>query len=105
MYAIFNNGGKQYLVKPGQIIQIEKLNKNIGEQVQFTQILMISNNNILKIGKPYLTNSVIKAHIINQGKHKKINIIKFKRRKHYKKQQGHRQSFTLVKIQEITNIT
>lgn len=101
MYAIFCSGGKQYKVKKGQTIRLEKINQLVGTQIKFKEILMISNNQNTIIGKPNIPNSSILANVINHGKHKKIKIIKFNRRKHHKKQQGHRQKFTDVFITNI----
>ncbi|QCI23367.1 50S ribosomal protein L21 [Buchnera aphidicola] len=101
MYAIFMNGGKQYKVKKGQIIKLEKLNNSVQTQLKFETVLMISDNKEVKIGQPILLDSYILADIVCHGRNKKINIIKFNRRKHYKKHQGHRQSFTKVLITEI----
>lgn len=101
MYAVISTGGKQYRVSKGDTIQIEKLDKNEGDTVLFDKILLISNNGKISIGKPFLKKSKIEGVVKSQGKDKKISIIKFHRRKHYKRQAGHRQSFTQV---EITNI-
>ncbi|CAL4322824.1 50S ribosomal protein L21 [Buchnera aphidicola (Thelaxes suberi)] len=101
MYAIFISGGKQYRVSEGDIIKIERLTESIGSIIKIKKILMINKNNKKKLGQPYLQNSYIDAQISEQGKLKKINIIKFKRRKHYKKTQGHRQLFTSIKIMKI----
>lgn len=103
MYAVFLFGGKQYRVNTGKIIKVEKIDKKLGDQIQFDQILIIVKNKNIQFGQPYVKNSFIKAVIIAQSRSKKINIIKFRRRKHYKKQQGHRQFFTKIKIQEISN--
>ena len=101
MYAVISTGGKQYRVSKGDTIQIEKLDKNEGETVHFDKILKISDNGKVSIGKPFLEKSKIEGIVKSQGRDKKISIIKFHRRKHFKKQAGHRQSFTKV---EITNI-
>ncbi|CAL4043219.1 50S ribosomal protein L21 [Buchnera aphidicola (Tetraneura ulmi)] len=101
MYAIFVCKNKQYKANIGKTIKTEKIEKKTGEKIEFNQILMINTNNCVHIGKPYLKNCIVKGVIISQKKNKKIKIIKFKRRKHYKKQQGHRQKFTEVKITEI----
>ncbi|CAL4043428.1 50S ribosomal protein L21 [Buchnera aphidicola] len=103
MYAVFLNGGKQHRVKEGQIIRLEKLDLKIGQRIEFKKILMLSDKENIKIGKPILSKCYIEAYIDNHGKHKKIKIIKFNRRKHYKKTQGHRQAFTDVKIKKIFN--
>ncbi|QCI20521.1 50S ribosomal protein L21 [Buchnera aphidicola (Brachycaudus cardui)] len=105
MYAVFISGGKQYRVIKNQIIRLEKLNNPIGTTIEFNQILMIANKDSNKIGTPYINGVTIKANIEKHGRLKKIKIIKFNRRKHYKKQQGHRQYFTDVKIIDInTNL-
>ncbi|WP_343192013.1 50S ribosomal protein L21 [Buchnera aphidicola (Formosaphis micheliae)] len=103
MYAIFISGGKQHKVKIGQIIRLEKINLKIGELINFKEILMITDSNTTKIGTPILSNYLIEGYIQKHGQHKKIKIIKFNRRKHYKKTQGHRQQFTDVKIEKIIN--
>lgn len=103
MYAIFENGNKQYKVKNGQIIRLEKINKKLGDIIKFTKILMISDKRDVKIGNPIIKNFLITAKIIKQSREKKIKIIKFKRRKHSCKKYGHRQFFTEVKIIDIKN--
>ncbi|AAO27069.1 50S ribosomal protein L21 [Buchnera aphidicola str. Bp (Baizongia pistaciae)] len=103
MYAIFKSGGKQHKVIKGQTIRLEKINQSIGTQIKFKKILMCCNGTHITIGKPHIHNNFILANIINHGRHKKIKIIKFNRRKHYKKQQGHRQNFTDVLITNIHN--
>lgn len=105
MYAVFLSGGKQYRATKNQVIRLEKLNHPLGETIQFNKILMIANKNSINIGTPFIKGGIIKAHIQNHGRLKKIKIIKFNRRKHYKKQQGHRQNFTDVKILDINNMT
>ena len=101
MYAVISTGGKQYRVSKGDTIQIEKLDQNEGDTVLFDKILLISNNGKVSIGKPFLEKRKIEGVVKSQGRDDKVSIIKFHRRKHYKKQAGHRQSFTQV---EITNI-
>ena len=103
MYAVFLNGGKQYRVKEGQILRLEKLDFKIGKIIAFKKILMITNKKNIKIGNPILSKCFIEAYIDNHGRHKKIKIVKFNRRKHYKKTQGHRQQFTDVRIKKIVS--
>ncbi|PPI87923.1 50S ribosomal protein L21 [Candidatus Pantoea edessiphila] len=98
MYAVFQSGGKQYKAIEGKIIRLEKLDLETGNFIQFNDILMISKGEYLKIGTPFILNSNIKGEIIAHGRDKKIKIIKFHRRKHYRRKQGHRQWFTDVKI-------
>ncbi|AMA65169.1 50S ribosomal protein L21 [Candidatus Arsenophonus lipoptenae] len=98
MYAIFKNGGKQYKIREGEIIRLEKLNAKTGVIVEFDQILMIVDGNNIKIGTPTIKDAKITAEVVAHGREKKIKIIKFKRRKHSRKQKGHRQWFSDVKI-------
>lgn len=98
MYAVFQTGGKQYRVIKNQIVYIERLSVDIGDQVKFDQILIIKDNNFLQIGDPFIKNKVVIAKIIAHGLCKKIEIVKFRRRKHFRKCQGHRQHFTKIKI-------
>jgi large subunit ribosomal protein L21 len=101
MYAVIVTGGKQYRVKEGQRIKFEKLPAEVGSTVDFDHVLMIGNGADVKVGAPYLTGSKVTAEVVSQGRHDKIHIIKFRRRKHHQKQMGHRQYFTEVKITAI----
>jgi len=101
MYAVVATGGKQYKVQEGEILRIEKLTGEIGSQVAFDQVLMLSDGENVKVGQPVLEGVQVKGHIIEQGKHKKILVFKYKRRKRYRRKQGHRQPFTAVKIDAI----
>lgn len=105
IYAVFFSGGKQYKVIKNQIIRLERLNNELNSVIEFNKVLMISDQNSTKVGTPFLEGAKIKARIQNHGRLKKIKVIKFNRRKHYKKQQGHRQYFTDVKIINIDNIS
>ncbi|QCI21678.1 50S ribosomal protein L21 [Buchnera aphidicola (Hyadaphis tataricae)] len=104
MYAVFLSGGKQYRAIKNQIVRLEKLNYSLGETVEFNSILMVANKEHVSFGNPFIKGAKITANIENHGRCKKIKVIKFNRRKHYKKQQGHRQYFTDVKIININNI-
>ncbi|VFP79254.1 50S ribosomal protein L21 [Buchnera aphidicola] len=101
MYAIFLDRNKQYKAKCGQIIRLDKLNAKIGEKILFKKIILLSNQEKILIGKPILKNIYIEGSIYKHGRNKKIKIIKFNRRKHYKKNQGHRQYYTDIKIKNI----
>ncbi|MCV2508622.1 MAG: 50S ribosomal protein L21 [Candidatus Lightella neohaematopini] len=101
MYVLFSSGNKQYLVSKGDIINIEKINKLIGTTIKISNILMYCKNNVCKFGNPYIKNISIIAKIINHSRDKKIKIIKFIRRKHYRRNYGHRQWFTQIKIIDI----
>ncbi len=102
MYAVFQSGGKQHRVSEGQTIRLEKLDVATGEAVDFDQVLMIADGEDVKIGLPYVSGGLIKAEVVAHGRGEKIKIVKFRRRKHYRKQQGHRQWFTDVKITAIS---
>lgn len=101
MQAVFETGGKQYRVSPGDEIRVEKLPGDAGGEVVFDKVLLTSDGETVAIGKPFLEDSKITARILHQGRDRKIIVFKFKKRKDYKKKQGHRQSFTLVKIENI----
>ena len=96
MYAVFQSGGKQHRVSEGQTVRLEKLDIATGESVEFAEVLMIAN------GVPFVDGGVIKAEVVAHGRGEKVKIVKFRRRKHYRKQQGHRQWFTDVKITGIS---
>ncbi|MBI4356709.1 MAG: 50S ribosomal protein L21 [Gammaproteobacteria bacterium] len=102
MYAVIQTGGKQYKVSPGQRLKVEQLAQAVGDRVQFDKILAFWGDSE-HIGAPYLENCVVNATVVSHGRHDKIRIIKFRRRKHYKKQMGWRQNYTEVKIDEILN--
>ena len=98
MYAVIVTGGKQYRVAVGEHLKFEKLEIATGENVNFDKVLLVSNGDDLKIGAPVVEGATVTAEVINQGRHDKIRIIKFRRRKHHMKRQGHRQWFTEIKI-------
>tara|TARA_R110000868_G_scaffold410505_2_gene698760 strand:+ start:10717 stop:11028 length:312 start_codon:yes stop_codon:yes gene_type:complete len=101
MYAIIKTGGKQYRVAEGQTLKIEKLAVDVESTVEFDEVLMVANDGDVKVGTPMLEGAKVTATVLDQGRHKKIKIVKFKRRKHYDRQAGHRQYFTEVKIEKI----
>lgn len=101
MYAVIKTGGKQYRVAVGQTLKLEKLEVEPGSTVNFDEVLMVANGDDIKLGKPFLKGSKVTASVVSQGRHKKVHIIKFRRRKHHMKQMGHRQYFTEVKITDI----
>jgi large subunit ribosomal protein L21 len=104
MYAIIASGGKQYRVIEGQTLKLEKLPVDVGATVDFDEVLMIANGDNIHFGKPLVSGGKVTAEVISQGRHAKIHIIKFRRRKHHQKQMGHRQYFTEVKITGIEGI-
>ena len=101
MYAVIATGGKQYKVKEGDILRVEKIPGEIGADVSFDKILMFSDGENVKIGQPVLDDVAVNGHIVSQGKAKKIIVFKYKRRKRYRRKQGHRQQYTAVKIDNI----
>lgn len=101
MYAIIQSGGKQYRVQAGQRLKLEKLAAEPGATIKFDKILMVSKEGESKIGVPFVSGYAVQAEVVAHGRADKINIIKFKRRKHHMKRQGHRQWYTEVKITDI----
>lgn len=101
MYAIIQTGGKQYRVKSGEQIKVELLGAEVGAAVSFDQVLMLGEGDGIKIGAPFVSGAAVKATVLAQGRGEKLRIFKRRRRKHYIKSQGHRQSFTEVRIDEI----
>jgi len=102
MNAVIISGGKQYRVEAGQTLKLEKLPQEIGAKVEFEQVLLLSDGvSQIKMGTPFITGARVIAEVIDQGRHKKVHIIKMRRRKHYMRRQGHRQDYTEVKITEI----
>ncbi|MCK4870848.1 MAG: 50S ribosomal protein L21 [Gammaproteobacteria bacterium] len=102
MYAVIVSGGKQYRVTEGETIKVSKLEGEPGSLVTFDEVLLTANDEDIKIGTPVVEGVKVAGEIVNHGRGKKIEIIKFKRRKHHIKHQGHRQDFTAVKITSLT---
>jgi large subunit ribosomal protein L21 len=98
MYAVIKTGGKQYRVAQGDTLKVEKLEAGEGDSVEFDQVLMVGEGEDVKVGTPYLESGKVTATVIDHGRHDKIRIIKFKRRKNHRKQMGHRQYFTQIEI-------
>lgn len=101
MYAVIKTGGKQYRVCAGDKLKIEKLEAEIGSEVTFDQVLMVGDGDDIKVGLPMLAGAMVKATVLNQARGDKIHIFKMRRRKHYQKRQGHRQSFTEIQINAV----
>ena len=101
MYAVFKTGGKQYRVSEGETLKIEKLEVEPGKKVTFNEVLMIADGENVQVGSPLVEKASVEAKVISQGKGKKVNILKFKRRKQFMKKQGHRQLFTEIQIGKI----
>jgi len=106
MYAVFASGGKQHRVEVGNLIDVEKLDANVGETVTFPTVLaVLDDEGQLQTGTPYLKSTFVTAEVIQQARAKKIIVFKSKRRKGYKRKLGHRQSFTRLKITAIDDVT
>jgi large subunit ribosomal protein L21 len=101
MYAVIATGGKQYKVREGDMLRIEKLPEDVGSEVTFDNVLLYSDGETVQIGQPVLENAMVNAHVVEQGKNKKILVFKYKRRKRYRRMLGHRQPYTAVKIDKI----
>ncbi len=102
MYAVIEVKGHQYLVKPGDKIETEKIDETEkGKEIEIKEVLFYRNEEKIIVGKPYIENASVIAEYIGNKKGKKITVFKFKRRKHYKKKQGHRQEYSILKIKEI----
>ena len=101
MYAVIKTGGKQYRVTEGDLVKIEKIEGEIGKLVELDEIVLLVNDDRVEIGRPHLKDSKVIGEIVEHGKGKKIVVFKSKRRKGYRKKQGHRQQHTVLKIKEI----
>jgi large subunit ribosomal protein L21 len=102
MYAVFQSGGKQHRVSEGQVLRLEKLDVETGATVEFDSVLMIANGEEIAVGAPLVEGGKVVAEVVKHGRGDKVKIVKFRRRKHSRKQQGHRQWFTEVKITGIS---
>ncbi len=101
MYAVIRTGGKQYLVSQGDFLKVEKLPGEVGDEVVFDDVLLVSDAGELKVGRPRVEGARVKGTIVEQARHKKIIVFKMKRRKGYRKKQGHRQYYTGVRVEAI----
>ena len=102
MYAVIQTGGKQYRVEEGTFLKIEKLELGTGDSIEFDKVLMIQSDGDTKVGMPFIEGGKVTATVLSQGRHKKVKIIKFRRRKHHMKKMGHRQYYTEVQITGIS---
>ncbi|WP_263078259.1 50S ribosomal protein L21 [Endozoicomonas sp. Mp262] len=98
MYAVIRTGGKQYRVAEGETLKVEKLEAAAGDSIELNDILLIANGEEVKVGAPVVDGAKVTAEVVSHGRGPKVKIIKFKRRKHHRKQMGHRQWFTELKI-------
>ena len=102
MFAVIVSGGKQHRVVEGEILRLEKLDTPVGETLEFNQVLMVGAEDNVKIGKPYVDGSKVVAEVLSHAKGKKIDVVKFHRRKGYRRKQGHRQQYTEIQIKTIS---
>lgn len=102
MYAVFKTGGKQYRASQGDRVRVERLEAEVGDTVEFDQILLVGEGSDIKVGAPLVDGGKVAGRVTAQGRGKKIEVIKFKRRKNYKRQYGHRQHYTEVEITSIS---
>ncbi|MBX2823659.1 MAG: 50S ribosomal protein L21 [Gammaproteobacteria bacterium] len=102
MYAVIKTGGKQYRVSNGDRLKVESLTANEGDSIALDEVLMVGEGESVTIGTPTVANASVAAKVISHGRGKKINIIKFRRRKHHRKQMGHRQNYTELEITGIS---
>ncbi|UZE95613.1 50S ribosomal protein L21 [Alkalimarinus alittae] len=98
MYAVIVSGGKQHRVVEGEVLKLEKIEVETGGAVEFEKVLLVANGDDIKVGAPVVEGAKVTAEVVSHGRHDKVKILKFKRRKHHMKQMGHRQWYTEVKI-------
>ena len=101
MYAVIKTGGKQYRVSPGQKLKVEQIPADIGQEITLDHVLSVGEGDTIKIGNPYVSGAVVKATVLAQGRHKKIKVFKMRRRKGYRRTQGHRQNYTELSIDAV----
>ena len=103
MFAVIKTGGKQYRVAAGDKLKVEKLPGDVGSEVLLDQVLMVGEGAAVKVGAPLVAGAAVKANVVGHGKGDKVTIFKLRRRKHYKKSQGHRQQYTEIQITGISD--
>ncbi|MBQ6662030.1 MAG: 50S ribosomal protein L21 [Firmicutes bacterium] len=101
MYAILESGGKQYRVSEGDVICVEKLPVEAGDSVELDKVLLLSNGEEVKVGTPYVEGAKVSGTVVENGKGKKVIVFKYKSKKDYRKKQGHRQPYTMIKIDSL----
>ena len=104
MYAVIETGGKQYRVQEGDVLSVEKLGLEAGEKVEFDKVLVLSDDEGIKIGAPYVEGAKVFGEVVENGKAKKVIIFKYKSKKDYRKKQGHRQPYTMVEIKDLGGV-
>ena len=98
MYAVVKTGGKQYRVSAGEKLRIEQIGAEIGQEILLDQVLLVADGEALKLGAPLVAGATVKAKVLGHGRGDKVHIYKLRRRKHYRKSQGHRQNYTEIEI-------
>lgn len=98
MFAVIESGGKQHRVEEGEVLRLEKLAAGPGETVTFDRVLLIAEGDDIKVGTPFVDGGEVTAEVVGEGRGEKVTVIKFKRRKNYHRKQGHRQSYTEVRV-------
>lgn len=101
MYAVIETGGKQYKVQEGDVITVEKMNAAAGDKIALDKVLVLSDGNDIKFGTPYVDSAKVEATVVENGKGEKVIIFKYKSKKDYRKKQGHRQPYTMLKIESL----
>ncbi len=101
MYAVFESGGKQHRIQKGDVIRVEKLAAEAGDTLSFDQVLLVGEGDSVQVGAPFVKGAQVVVEVVSQGRGKKITVIKFKRRKNYRRKQGHRQDYTAIKVVDI----
>lgn len=102
MYAVIKTGGKQYRVSAGEKVRIETIEAEVGAELVLDQVLMVGDGDQVSVGKPLIAGAAVKATVVSHGRGDKVRIFKHRRRKHYKKQAGHRQNYTEIQISGIS---
>ncbi|OGP87511.1 MAG: 50S ribosomal protein L21 [Deltaproteobacteria bacterium RBG_16_48_10] len=102
MYAVVKSGGKEYRVSKGDLIRVEKLEGKLGDQMMLRDVLMVSDEGQVQLGTPHLTNAVVTVKIVQEARGKKVLTYKMKRRKNYRRMKGHRQTYTYLRVEDIS---
>lgn len=105
MYAVIKTGGKQYRVSPGDTLRVESLDADEGASIDIDQVLMVGEGSDVSIGNPLLSDAKVSAKVLSHGRGDKVKIVKFRRRKHHRKQMGHRQNYTEIEITSVNGVT
>ena len=102
MYAVIKTGGKQYRVSSGEKLKVEQIAADVGSEITIDQVLLVADGDKVSVGKPLVVGASVKATVVNHGRGDKVRIFKMRRRKHFKKQQGHRQNYTEIQVGQIS---